>query len=513
MDDEAHELLVRSAFPPDLANQLAEGANNRRTPRYVFHRQQLLYVAKEATLHCKVDGADPLSLPYWGGLGMVFLMANDHLHLGLPEPNSADERIVNTLAEFIPVMEYSGWHSFQSKVTRAHLMLSRFLERLRGDREFVDIPRLFEQTVGIPCTTYEGLCFGTLSKYMQMGIESFRNDPAGFLLRPAFFQQTAVQRRHVDLFLSDVSATPENLRQSFVQRNLGTSDFTWFRDRPLVRDQDSIYALDAAFLAEKLETGIFWRVHNSLGTDQEKQRLHGFWGRLFQEYANELLQVSVDGNANVAYPSPTYESSREQVCDAIVVCGSAAMLFEYKGSTFTAEAKYGGDPGRLRREIEGKLVGTEANPKGVRQLANAISRLFSVQSSGGADGVDLSSVRTVYPVLVTRDDLGGCLLVNLLLNRYFRRLLNRRASRRRITPLFCLSAEALEAISAYLSEARLADILHARYRRDRSLMSTFLAVDNDVIERIGPKRSKYLDCAFDEFSQELVRGLFPHESL
>jgi len=89
--------------------------------------------------------------------------------------------------------------------------------------------------------------------------------------------------------------------------------------------------------------------------------------------------------------------SGEGHCDAIVVCGTAAVFLEYKGSTFTATSKYKGDLNELAAEIEENLIGTESKRKGVRQLANAILGVFDKQTPAVVADVDLSQVSTVYP--------------------------------------------------------------------------------------------------------------------
>ena len=104
-------------------------------------------------------------------------------------------------------------------------------------------------------------------------------------------------------------------------------------------------------------------------------------------------------------------------------------------------------------------------------------------------------------------------MINAFLNRRFRNVLNPKMVRpRTVTPLFCLSSEALEVISGYLGEARFTDILEARYRSEPTLMSTFLAVDNAVINKIGKRRNKDLDAAFDEFRSGVALRLFPNET-
>ena len=512
LDREAHDEVVQSAFPPEMANPLIALGRSEARPRAVFHRQQILFVAKEALACCKEQGVDPFRLRYLGGLGIVFLMANDLLPFDYPEANSTDEKLINTLAEFIPIMEYSGWLSFENKIVRSHLMLTQFLNPLRDHADFIDIPSRFEQLTGTSSAQYQALCFAALSKYMRMDLASYRANPQGFLLPRTFFQNTALSQDRVDRFLEDLSQTPQNLRTAFEKRDHGANDFTWFRDKPLLRDGPSFYSLDTAFLAEKIETGPFWRVHNSLGTSQEKQKLHRFWGVVFESYMNWLLARCVEGRNNIFYADPRYSSDpTTQVCDALIMCGPSVVLLEYKGSTFTAAGKYSGDRELLAEEIESKLIGTEENKKGIRQLANAVCRLFGKGSKDSVEGLDLSTTRTIYPVLVTRDDLGGALLINILLNRRFQKLFNKKRVRPRIvTPLFFLSADAVEHISAYLREASLARILEARYRADRTLMSTFLAVDNSVLRDIGQRRNEELRRGFEDFSRGVARELFPN---
>ena len=57
---EEHGHLVRSLFQPAEAERLIQGSQSQQEPHFVFHRQQLLFVAKEAILHCPTSGVDPL---------------------------------------------------------------------------------------------------------------------------------------------------------------------------------------------------------------------------------------------------------------------------------------------------------------------------------------------------------------------------------------------------------------------------------------------------------------------
>jgi hypothetical protein len=505
---EAHAELLRYAFPSPWSENLIAASTNPTNKRVVFHRQQLLFVAKEAILHCGEQAEDPFSLPYWGKLGAVFLMANDHLHFRQPSTASEVEKTIGMLPNLVLVQEYSAANRLAYRVVRSHLMYTRFATGLSERAHSVDLARAFQKLTGLTLVEYEALCFGTLSKYMKVNLAAFKANPSTFLLSACNFQSTAVPADKVKLFLAEVSATAEQFRSYFAKKDAGLVDFTWFRDRPLLRQGDTLYALDLSFLGDKIETGPFWRVFNALPDDRSKKRLHAFWGALFEEYLNWLFRGSVDGPANIYYHSPKYVSDGAQVCDGIIRCGSSALLMEYKGSTFTAEAKYGGNGSLLVKEIKKKLVLAEKEKKGVAQLANAIHRLFRRGGHEQVEGIDLSSVKTIFPVLVTRDEIGGTMMVNRLLDNEFQQTTDKRSVRpHRVTPLFCLTADEVEYVSAYLRTVRFSDVLQERYEADSSLQTPLQFWELPSLA--ANLRNELLKREFENFSNGVAKTLFP----
>jgi len=235
---------------------------------------------------------------------------------------------------------------------------------------------------------------------------------------------------------------------------------------------------------------------------------HAFWGALFEEYLKWLFSGSVDGALNVYYHSPKYVSGGSEVCDGIIKCGSAALIMEYKGSTFTAEAKYGGNGDLLLREIRKKLVLAEREKKGVTQLASVVHRVFGKVDPARVEGVDLSSVKTVFPVLVTRDEIGGTMLVNYFLNSEFQRVLDKRSVRpHTVTPLFCLTADEVEYISAYLRKVRFSDILQERYDADNSLQTPLQF--RELPSLAENLRNELLKREFEHIANGAAGALFP----
>jgi hypothetical protein len=203
------------------------------------------------------------------------------------------------------------------------------------------------------------------------------------------------------------------------------------------------------------------------------------------------------------------------VCDAIILCGSAAVFIEYKGATFTAGAKYSGNPALLRKEVERNLIENElGRRKGISQLAEAIRRTCKKTNPDQIPGLDLSNVRAIYPLLITRDGIGDAFIISELLRIRFDAVptLSFKTVRpRRLAPLFCMAAETIEQIAPYLADLSLSDIIDGRYIGHRSMGASFFAVPNPLLQQMGERENRVLNIAFHEFTEPLVKALFPEE--
>ena len=513
INSEAHEALVRDAFFPDDAHKLLELCKTPGNQRFVFHRLQVLLVAKEALLHCPEDGINPFKTPNWGGLGIAFLMASDLTYREFPSPKTREEQVLQALAQTIPVTEYSSRYNLGNRVARYHLMLSRFTRGSVGQSD-LDIGAEFHRVTGLDPRLFASLCVGVMSHYIASDYRKLRGGETGLTILPTFFDSAAVSKTSIDLFLNEIAAPLDKVSEELQEKKPGLLDMTVLRSWPLwVYPDGGVFAPDIRFVIEKLESGIFWRVHNSL-PDRKRSALHQLWGETFERYVNWMLQDAVDPKVNLFYPSPKYRRTGVEACDGIIVCGNEAILLEYKGRTFRSQAKYGMDVANLSEEIEEHLIGSETKPKGVAQLANAIKKLFDPCSQVELDNVDLSNVRKVFPVLVTRDDLGGCFGMSHYLNIRFQKLINKKRYKRlTVTPMFCMSVEALEVISAYLAKAKISKILEARYQNDPGLYASFLAIPNNTLAALGDLENKSLNSTFMGIMNETKSTFFPEGTI
>src|SRR5712691_7968680 len=98
----AHDGLVRAFFPAHLSARFLQKTQGQPV-RFVFHRQQVLFVAKEALSHSSDDEDMPMEST---ALGEVFLMANDHMHAEFSESARDDEdQFVRMAVHVGPVQE------------------------------------------------------------------------------------------------------------------------------------------------------------------------------------------------------------------------------------------------------------------------------------------------------------------------------------------------------------------------------------------------------------------------
>ena len=119
INKEAHAELVRDAFFPDLAENLLNVCD--RDQRFVFHRQQILLVAKEAIINCTDQGINPFATKRWGGLGTAFLMANSLMDTVQTAQHLQSDELLNVIASTIANDENSGRYVVGNSVSRRKL--------------------------------------------------------------------------------------------------------------------------------------------------------------------------------------------------------------------------------------------------------------------------------------------------------------------------------------------------------------------------------------------------------
>jgi len=498
-----HDSLVQSFFNPVMASSLI-AISRMPEPQFVFHRRQLLLLMKLAILHCPEEGVDLVRQP--PEFGEALLMANDRFHFALGGV-TAQEKLLNTLTDFVPVVEFSGMR-LENEIARAFLMLSKIAQELGNHVEFIDVAGAFSTLSGVPLLDYFALWFGLFSKFMAVDLPTLQKNWLELYIRPDFYRTTKISPETAERFLSELTASPEHLRDSFSSLDYGANDFTVFRDKPLVGEVNGAVPTDMFFVLEKIQSGPYWRVNDS--SRRAGNRLRRFWGAVFEEYVKRIFVESCNPKINFYLHTPRYAGRvLDEVCDGLLLSDETAILLEYKSSMFRAESKYGGQPTLLQAEIKQKLIqNEESRPKGVGQLAKAVKNLFKGRRRESIEQVDLSGVKYVFPVLVTLDSIGRTPMLSRFLNEYFLSGLDEQdCGDPYIFPVVSVYIEDLEVLSAYLRELPFAQILQNWIQNDPKLISTIMAVENPRIAALGPRHSGLLDSAFDECYAAIMERL------
>lgn len=469
--EQSHRAWVNRLFPIPLAAWILENKAN------VFHRHQLLFLMQEVAKFCPEIGDAPgVQLPL-AELGELFLIANDELNAPIPEPSVPSDSSLQLISMLVPSNEANLFTNAFQKMGRAHLIVTQIAELRRKEKSFFDIRMLFDQATGIPYDLFEGLMVVVFTRLVN--VSEAMKDVAKFGIDESYFAKLPLPTEQIERFFALVSANPDEFRRALIDQNPHRNDFRVIRDKPLIRIEKRYFPLDAQIGFEKFDSAVYWNILKSLPKDQQNI-FPVFWGEVFEDYVIWLLQRTANQEINRLIPNPRYaDDPDQQVCDLIVQCDRTAIFVEIKGNTITSAAKYSGDIESLRDELERKWVGAADKRKGVTQLVPAIQATCLDNAPRSINGIDMRTVSTVIPLVITRDEFGGYMGVNTYLNDRFRETLGKVRYQKSITPLICICADSLEKLSPYLKDIRFSEILSVRLRGDKKLSTLFF-------QQVGP---------------------------
>jgi len=512
---EVYSRFLSLFFDAGTRSRLVAGYWNA-PPRRVFHRRQVLLIAKLAVLHCSGGGLDARRNAE--RFGSIFLKASDQFHHGLLRESDASrvadrEDLAKIVAEMVAVGETGSPHIGQM-ITRNHLMLTRFADELRSDPDFVDIAGEHEKAIGLTVEEFEAMIFAVHARFGEELVHKLYKEPGALPLKEANFETTAISYDKVKRFLDSVSSDPAQMAVELRKRDEGLNDFTVFRKFPLVQQWYNMHLktawfgllmMDNVFFLDKTQAGPYWHA-NALNP----LKLRKFWGAVFEKYVNELLRQACAGTSSTFIPDPRpVDHSAVQLCDGIIVSGDTMVLMEYKSSMFRADTKYSGNHLALAKEIENKFVHDEQadERKGVEQLAQAAKLLFGPNTQVSLPGVDISSVKRLYLYIVTSDSIGGTVGISPFLDTFLQEQLQANdLPALQVRPLYCSDIAALEAAAAYFAKHSLPDILERWFAENPSLTAPLSMID---IGGNNWQGNQWLAREWNSIFKQMVTILFP----
>jgi len=288
--------------------------------------------------------------------------------------------------QLAPLLELYNPPGLDRAVVRAEVMLSELLNsaemRAIAKRKLAgfDINKAFVKATGLTVQKYKELILATISWLYGHETDDFVKNPNLLTFRRSqFINDSLIKPKDFDNYLSLDSLTPAELKKRFKERQvkvLPHFDYVVFRTRPLIEvDKDAFICADACFIVEKLSSGIYWTIVDSL-TGSNKQRAFDAFGYLFESYVNRLFQ-QVPISDGCYFPELKYTNG-DSAFDGAIWHGNHLIVMEYKASFMKAEAKYGGKIRSFDQELDRKfgLDKKRRKQKGIAQLANHIAYLF-----------------------------------------------------------------------------------------------------------------------------------------
>lgn len=491
--DEAIARWVPELFPPPLVTRVLALANQGRV---VFFQGQLRYLAAEVMRLPKADTEDDTYFPDVL-LGPLLLCAAEMLYT--PQLSVADDldKMASLVAMFLPVYEIDSLVEPFMLFTRFYIFLTICIPRLPLHLRTFDPFVEFEKAFGFPLKRYYLFVFAVMMHGNMQRNKEMRGGALGDTLARAWFKHTNLTNAQLDQLFDAVSFTLARLPDT--KKPIGFADFEFLRDNPCFRHNGELYCLDYEFAVAKLESGVIWRVRSAL-PDKKRHAYFSFWGNAFEEYVEWLFEQYANKDQNVFHRSPQLDGT--PLCDAIVVCGTTAVLIEAKLGTCAASVRYSGDYMKMRAFLEGHLVaGTDRNV-GVQQLVRAINKIAEAKKEDLP--ACLQGVKKIIPLIITRDDIGSSWMTNGYLNARFQEHRRHKAWKRfTVPPLVSMSIATLERGLSWLRKVSLSDILEQRIRDDRGMSKPFEAASS-YISRGTRHTRKHLD-VLDVLTEEMAK--------
>lgn len=464
--DQVTTFWIPVLFPKNIGQDVVKFA---QTGRVIFFQAQLRFIAAELIRMSPTPSEDLPEIPN-DHVGELLVRAGELLYQPHPKPIEPLDGIANLVVQFLPLYEIDSPTDPAILLLRFYIFLTINIPRLSPELRTFDVPQLFEKQFGFSLRAYCEFVFLFLMHGLivreKKSVEVAINSGLGV----SSFQHAAVSQDLIQQIFKAVSFSLDNMQDGKVPS--GYADFEFLRDHPYFEHHQELFCLDYEYAVGKLESGALWRVLKALPRDKQLPYL-SFWGHVFEDYVAWLFETYAPTRLNTFYSSPRYENaSANQICDAIVVCGSTAVLIEAKLATCPAHVRYSGDYAKMKAFLEDRLVCGTDRKVGVAQLLQAIETLTSLPEAQLPKW--LRGIKKFIPAIITKDDLGSSWMVNTYLNARFKEQVNRKKHRDyTVVPLVSMSVSTLERTVSAMRKIPFSAILENRIRSDKPLGRAF----------------------------------------
>src|SRR5260370_15603298 len=433
--------------------------------RRAFHPQQILTALKSAVLHTlPIGGLEPdKDKNARFALGRCLLKTNDLLLSEQMATQIAHDR-KNPLSTKkylrIQLVVGAGNEVFNPPPGHSGSVRRKIImeEIIKQTPVAIDLNTQLEQQAGISLDSYVDLTLGALATYMGRTTKQLIGDAGLAVLNPQTFFGPSVPVETTERFWKMESSTIAELENTLATPSelIPQKDFTALRMKPFLQlDSGSLICPNPGFIQEKLEIGLFWKIVNSL-QGEGRQKAFDTWGKLFETYVNQIFEAIAKPALEkyVARPDFKEKKHHHEAFDGILLSGRVCAVVECKGGFLPNNAKYADSLDQFVKSLE-KKFGTESGA-GAEQLARKISQVFAAapKEPHELEGIDLSPVDIVGPVLFVQDNFVSSMFTVPWLARSFRDSMRKKSINHKVvwTSLLVLHVEDVESIQTYINE-------------------------------------------------------------
>ena len=433
-------------------------------------------------------------------IGELLFRAGELLYKSHTKPTEPLDIMANLASQFLPLYEIDTPTDPAILLLRFYIFLTINIPRLPSELRTFDVFGLFEKQFGFPLKVYCEFVFLFFMHAMMVREKKSLAVAIDSGVSIASFKNAAVPNALIEQMFETVCFSLDNIPDQ--KTPFGYADFEFLRDHPYFQHNQELFCLDYEYAVGKLESGALWRVLKALPTEKQLPYL-SFWGNVFEDYIAWLFEVYAPKKLNAFYSAPKYENATgNQICDAIVVCGSTAVLIEAKLATFPAHVRYSGDYVKMKKLLEERLVSGTARKVGVAQLLNAIDNMACLPAEQLPAW--LRGIKKFIPLIITKDDVGSSWLVNGYLNTRFKEQLNRKKYKQyTIAPLTSMSVSTLERAVSAMRNIPFSAILENRIKSDKPLSRAFEGA-SDYVPRGMPRNVHAHINVLTELSNDVI---------
>jgi hypothetical protein len=480
------EFLVANAMPPKLAEAVQNTVPWKEEGAVVFHGKQQLMLLGFAFLACKNNMGTSWTKADVHKYSEACLMLNDFTGLSESEsrmPGSDKESIELFLyciaAEMLTTVELISDNEHLGLIGRASkIWLELFGQNVvLKPKDAVPVAQRFLDRYGISLSD-----FLTAAYYVVMKVDGFDpNKPecldSLIINLEDHVSQTKFSHATFMKAIELISITTDEMVHDlcFKPRQSWRHDFTVFRERPLIRIKPDIcMCFDQTLLRKVFTDGVYWLIFDSLDSIEQK-KFEASFGLVFEAYVRSLIgkmyPETRQGTPHMFF-SPKFDDNSE-VCDLLSSSENTWTIVEIKSSLLTTRAKYSGDVGALRAELQSKFCSDKSGDrrKGVTQLANSIVKLLNGKNINhlGVNTVDCS---VIYPAILVYDSCVSGYVLPEIMQQVLIDSLNGIETSVKIKPLTVITVADLELLATIPSVPPINQII-ATYQHNRNNAESF----------------------------------------